>query len=80
MPREAKVMNSSNICNEPTCDFERIQESRSSRFNVAVRHPSKWGLLRDVLFSPPNYTIRYRILSGRMLEKTIRELDRGDCQ
>lgn len=71
-------MNSSNICNEPTCDLEPMHESRSSRFNVAVRHPSKWALLRDVLFSPLNHTLRYRILSGRMLEKTIHELNRDD--
>lgn len=73
-------MNSSNICNEPTCDFEVTHESRSARFNVPVRHPSKWALLHDVLLSPLNHTLRYRVLSGRMLEKTIRELDRGDCQ
>ena len=71
-------MNSHNICNEPTCNV--VQESRSPRFNLTVQHPSKWSLIREVLFSSPNHTRRYRALSIRTLEKTIRQLNRQDCE
>ena len=73
-------MNSQNLCKQPTCDYEAMQESRSARFNLPVRHPSRWALLREVFFSSPNRTHRYRILSHRMLETTIRKMNRGECE
>lgn len=73
-------MNSHDYCNASTCDLELTRESRSSRFNLPVRHPSKWALLRDVFLSPPHHTYRYRLMSNRMLENTMRQLDRRECR
>ena len=65
-----------NIC----CDMGPLQESRSVRFNLPVRSPSRWRLLRELLFSAPNRIFRYRLASNRMLESAIRTLNREDCQ
>lgn len=51
-------------------------ESRSSRFNLPVQHPSKWSLLVDHLLSSPMRIHRYRNLSVRMFEDVI---DQHDC-
>ena len=55
-------------------------ESRSPRFNVPVRHPSKWSLLFERLLASPMRLHRYRHISSRMLEDTIDTLDRGACK
>lgn len=73
-------MNSSNTGSNLCCDLGPLQESRSVRFNLAVNLPSRWRLLRELLFSSPNNIYRYRHLSNQMLENTIRTLDREDCQ
>jgi hypothetical protein len=57
-----------------------LKESRSPRFNVPVRHPSKWGLLFERLLASPIRLHRYRNLSVRMLEDTIDKIDRRDCK
>lgn len=64
-------MNHKNQCN---------LESRSARFNLPVRHPSKWLLLRDQLLSSPMRIHRYRNLSVRMLENAMDEHDCGSCK
>ncbi|NQV86783.1 MAG: hypothetical protein HQ492_06870 [Woeseiaceae bacterium] len=50
------------------------QESRTSRFNLSVRSPSKWQIL-DTLLASPMRLHRYRALSNRMLEEVTREKD-----
>lgn len=55
-------------------------ESRSARFNLPVRHPSKWLLLRDQLLSSPMRIHRYRNMSVRMLETAMDEHDCGSCK
>ena len=55
-------------------------ESRSPRFNVPVRHPSKWSLLFERLLASPMRLHRYRHMSIRMLEDTIDTIDRGACK
>ena len=55
-------------------------ESRSARFNLPVRHPSKWLLLRDQLLSSPMRIHRYRNMSVRMLEDAMDEHDCGSCK
>ena len=64
-------MNHKNQCN---------LESRSARFNLPVRHPSKWLLLRDQLLSSPMRIHRYRNMSVRMLEDAMDEHDCGSCK
>ncbi|HNP65186.1 MAG TPA: hypothetical protein PKH39_14710 [Woeseiaceae bacterium] len=73
-------MNSQNICSQPACNVGPVQESRSQRFNLPVTHPSRWALIRDVFFSAPNHTRRYRALSQQMLKKTVKQLNRQDCE
>lgn len=63
-------MNPQNTC---------TQESRTSRYNLSVRHPSKWRLI-DTLLAPQMRLHRYRKLSHRMLEEATREIDRGRCE
>jgi len=55
-------------------------ESRSPRFNVPVRHPSKWSLLLERLLASPMRIHRYRQMSVRMLEHTVDKLDCGNCK
>ncbi len=57
-----------------------LKESRSPRFNVPVRHPSKWSLLFEHLLASPMRLHRYRQMSIRMLEDTIDKMDRGACK
>jgi hypothetical protein len=54
-----------------------LKESRSARFNVPVRHPSKWSLLLERLLASPMRLHRYRHLSVRMLEDTFDQIDCG---
>ncbi len=57
-----------------------LKESRSARFNVPVRHPSKWSLLFERLLASPMRLHRYRHMSIRMLEDTIDTIDCGACK
>jgi hypothetical protein len=58
---------------------ENRQESRTSRYNFPVHHPSKWRLIEKLLASPMRLH-RYRTLSHRMLEDVAREKYCGDCK
>ena len=57
-------MNSQNRCN---------LESRSARFNLPVRHPSKWSILVDHVLASPMRIHRFRNLSRQIVEDTMRE-------
>ncbi len=61
-----------------TCDCNF--ESRTQRFNLPVRHPSRWQLIAEALLASPMRLHRYRHLSARMLEDTIDRHDRRSCQ
>ncbi len=63
-----------------TRNHEELQESRSQRFNLAVRHPAKWRFFLDLLLSSPMRLHRYRNLSIRIVEDTMDELDCGGCK
>lgn len=73
-------MNSTVSHQNRCCDLGPFQESRSVRFNLPVQSPSRWRLLRELLFDTPNRIFRYRHLSSRMLGSVIRRLNRKDCQ
>ena len=60
-----------------TCDCNF--ESRTDRFNLAVRHPSKWRLLLDMVLASPMRLHRYRNLSTRIVEDTMDRHDRRNC-
>jgi len=64
----------------PSGNDPALIESRSPRFNVPVRHPSKWSLLFEHLLASPMRLHRYRHMSIRMLEDTIDTLDHGACK
>ena len=64
----------------PSGEKPTIKESRTSRFNVPVRHPSKWSLLLERVLASPMRLHRYRNLSIRMLEDTIDTIDGGTCE
>ena len=73
-------MQSRNHCAN-TLDFHAaIQESRTSRFNVQVSHPSKWNLLLDQFLASPMRLHRYRSLTTRMLENSIDKIDCGPSE
>ena len=57
-----------------------LQESRSERFNLPVRHPAKWRFLLDLLLSSPMRMHRYRNLTTRMFEDTMDDVDCGSCE
>ena len=57
-----------------------LQESRSERFNLQVRHPAKWRFLLDLLLSSPMRIHRYRNLTTRMFEDTMNDVDCGSCE
>ena len=67
-------------CNKTLGLCQTLQESRSSRFNVPVHHPSKWSLIFERLLASPMRLHRYRTLSVRMLEDTIDKIDDGRCK
>jgi hypothetical protein len=73
-------MNSHTECNSPLGKCPPLQESRSPRFNVPVRHPSKWSLVFERLLASPMRLHRYRSLSVRMLEDTMDKIDCGRCK
>ncbi len=70
-------MNTQNYCNGSMSNCSSPQESRSSRFNLPVRHPSKWQLVLDQLLSSPMRIHRYRNLSNRIFLDTMDEKDCG---
>ena len=57
-----------------------LKESRSSRFNLPVIHPPKWQLLFERLLASPLRLHRYRVMSARMLEETIEQMDERHCR
>lgn len=57
-----------------------LQESRSERFNLPIRHPAKWRFLLDLLLSSPMRMHRYRNLTTRMFEDTMNDVDCGTCE
>jgi hypothetical protein len=61
-------------------DNPKLQESRSKRFNLPVRHPAKWRFLMDLLLSSPMRIHRYRNLTTRMFEDTMNDVDCGSCK
>ena len=61
-------------------DNSTLQESRSERFNLPIRHPAKWRILMDLLLSSPMRVHRYRNLSAKMFEDTVDEFDCGSCE
>lgn len=71
-------MHSHNHCEKLSLCNAAIQESRTSYRNVPVRHPSLWRFFADLLLSSPMRLHRYRNLSVRMLEDTLKTLDDGD--
>ena len=64
----------------PSGEKSAIKASRSPRFNIPVRHPSKWSLLLECALASPMRLHRYRNLSIRMLEDTIDTIDGGTCE
>jgi hypothetical protein len=73
-------MNTHTECNKPLGRCKTLQESRSPRFNVPVRHPSKWSLVLERLLASPMRLHRYRTLSVRMLEETMDKIDCGSSK
>jgi hypothetical protein len=55
------------------------QESRTSRHNVSVHHPSKWRFVEKLLASPMRIH-RYRNLSQRMLKDVACKQLPGNCE
>jgi hypothetical protein len=48
-------------------------ESRTARFNLPVRHPSKWSVLVDHVLASPMRLHRLQDLNRRIAEDAIRE-------
>jgi len=73
-------MNSSTECNRHLGTCHELQDSRSSRFNLPVQHPSKLSLVLERVLASPLRLHRYRSLSVRMLEDTIDRMDSRNCK
>ena len=73
-------MNAQNQRNRHLTDYAPLKESRTSRFNLPVRHPALWRFVLDQLLSAPIRLHRYRVLSALMYEETIRKLDSRGCR
>jgi len=73
-------MNKQHLHHDPLANLPVLQESRTSRFNLPIRHPAKWRFLLDQLLSSPMRLHRYRNLSARIFEDVIDEVDGGHCQ
>jgi len=71
---ELKHRDTRRDCSEP-----RLVESRTARGNIAVRHPARWRLLKDVLLSPSKRLHRYRTMSARLFEGAVDEYDLRNC-
>ncbi len=50
-----------------------IRDSRTARFDLPVRHPPLWRFLLEMLAGPAKRLHRYRRLSERMLDDTLRQ-------
>ena len=72
-------MNDQNQRNRRFSEDARLKESRTAHFNLAVRHPALWRFALDQLLAPATRLHRYRNLTTRMYEESMREIDRGDC-
>ena len=57
----------------------RSVESRTSRFNLPVCHPSRWRLLAEQLLAPSMRVQRMRNLSARLFEDAVDDLDGRAC-
>jgi len=57
-----------------------LKESRTARFNLPVRHPALWRFLADQILSSPMRIHRYRILSARIFESMVKEIDHRNCR
>ena len=73
-------VNPQNHNRHSVADNPELQESRSERFNLPVRHPAKWRFLLDLLLSSPMRIHRYRNLTTRMFEDTMNDVDCGTCK
>jgi len=73
-------MNPQDKCSSPPARHVEMREGRTARFNLPVRHPALWRFLLDQLLSPATRIHRYRNLSARMLEDTMREMGDGRCR
>jgi len=73
-------MQSQNYCENTLACPAVLQESRTSRFNVPVSHPSKWNLLLDQFLASPMRLHRYRNLTTHMLEDSIGKIDCGSSE
>ena len=56
-----------------------LRDSRTARFDLPVRHPPLWRFLLDLLAGPAVRLHRYRRLSERMLDDSLRREWR-DCR
>lgn len=65
--------------NRPTDSHGTLQDSRTTRFGLPIRHPALWHFLLDQLVLAANRIHRYRALSARAVEDTINEIDCGRC-
>ncbi|MDJ0939473.1 MAG: hypothetical protein QNJ00_06890 [Woeseiaceae bacterium] len=54
-------------------------ESRTSRFNLPVSHPSRWRLLVEQLLAPSIRIQRMRNLSARLFEDAVDDIDGRAC-
>ncbi len=80
MNTQYQNVNPKDHSNISVADNPELQESRSERFNLPVRHPAKWRFLMDLLLSSPMRIHRYRNLTTRMFEDTVNDVDCGSCK
>jgi hypothetical protein len=50
-------------------------EARTAHRNLPVRHPNRWKIIAELLFSPPARLHHYRDLNRRMVDKMIETVD-----
>ena len=50
-------------------------EARTAHRNLPVRHPNRWKMITELLFSPPAHLHRYRDLNRRIVDKMIETAD-----
>jgi len=56
-----------------------LKDSRTSRFNLPVRHPALWRFVLDQILSAPMRLHRYRHFSVQVLEDVLGEMDCRNC-
>jgi hypothetical protein len=66
--------------NSPLGNEAALKESRTSRFNLPVRHPALWRFVVDQVLSSPIRIHRYRTMSARMFDDMVNEIDRRHCR